>query len=80
MLTPVKYETPAARDYRMGIFRGEVDSLEVFTHTGFWGTQAAYVPELRAALAINYSEIWTKRGPAPVLPNILKVIRSGAKK
>ncbi|MBX7125165.1 MAG: beta-lactamase family protein [Cyclobacteriaceae bacterium] len=75
MLTPVKYDTPAVRDYRMGIFRGEVDSLEVFTHTGFWGTQVAYVPGLRASVAVNYSEIWTKRGPAPVLPEFLKSIR-----
>lgn len=32
--------------YRMGIWRVEIEGLEAWRHTGFWGTSATWVPEL----------------------------------
>lgn len=37
--------------YRMGVVVDEVDGLECYRHGGWWGTTAAYLPELDVALA-----------------------------
>jgi D-alanyl-D-alanine carboxypeptidase len=39
-------------DYRMGIFLQKVHSLDAWTHSGFWGVQVWYLPQLDAAIAI----------------------------
>lgn len=40
-----------AERYRLGIFVARVDGVEVYWHTGFWGTAAAYAPARRVAAA-----------------------------
>lgn len=32
--------------YRMGLWAVQVDGLDAYRHTGFWGTSASYVPDL----------------------------------
>jgi D-alanyl-D-alanine carboxypeptidase len=39
------------RDFRMGLFRIEVDGVEGLGHTGFWGTFAFHFPALGATVA-----------------------------
>jgi CubicO group peptidase (beta-lactamase class C family) len=54
---PVAYgqeQTPGT--YRMGIAVSEVDGLEVYQHTGFWGTTAAYVPQLDLAIGLAVTQ------------------------
>jgi D-alanyl-D-alanine carboxypeptidase len=67
------YDTPAM-DYRMGIFRIKINNREAFTHTGFFGTQVAYFPDLNLSIATNYSQRWPISGPAPVIPELLTVL------
>jgi D-alanyl-D-alanine carboxypeptidase len=54
---PVAYgqeQTPGT--YRMGIAVSEIDGLEVYQHTGFWGTTAAYVPQLDLAIGLAVTQ------------------------
>ncbi|MCT4637848.1 MAG: beta-lactamase family protein [Bacteroidales bacterium] len=74
MLKPVEYDTEQPLDYRMGIWRIEIDGKEAFTHSGFWGTQVVYIPEIKTAIAANYSQRWQNGGIAPVIPKVLKII------
>lgn len=76
MLTAVSYYEAPAMDYRMGIYRIVVNDTEAFTHTGFWGTQVAYFPEKKLCIATNYSQRWPNRGVAPLIPEILEVLKS----
>lgn len=43
-------------DYRMGIGVVEVEGVEVYSHTGFWGTLAAYVPSLDLAVSVAVTQ------------------------
>ena len=40
-------ETP----YRLGVFVRDIDGMEGYEHSGFWGTRAVYVPELDLVVA-----------------------------
>jgi len=74
MLEPVVYNTEQSLDYRMGIWKMDIDGKEAYSHSGFWGTQVVYLPEIKTAIAVNYSQHWPQRGVAPIIPAILKVI------
>lgn len=74
MLMPVQYNTPQAMDYRMGIWKIEINGMEAYTHSGFWGTQVVYIPSMNTAISANYSQKWTKKGVAPIIPKILEII------
>ncbi|MBC6366830.1 serine hydrolase [Algoriphagus sp. AK58] len=69
---PTYSETPMM-DYRIGIYRIEVNGIEAFSHAGFWGTQAIYIPSLDLAVATNYSQIWKGRVP-PVFGEALMTL------
>jgi len=74
MLAQVSYRESPAMDYRMGIYRIMVEEYEAFTHTGFFGTQVAYFPDWNLTIATNYSQRWTNRGPAPVIPLLMQML------
>ncbi len=74
MLKPVEYDTEQSLDYRMGICCIMIDGKKTFSHTGFWGTQVVYIPEIKTAIAANYSQRWSGGGNAPIIPEILKII------
>jgi D-alanyl-D-alanine carboxypeptidase len=73
MLQPVEYASAPMMDYRIGIYRVEVNGLEAFAHAGFWGTQVVYFPSMDLAMATNYSQIWKGR-IAPVFGEALIVL------
>lgn len=75
MLAPVQLEEEPDMDYRMGIWKIEIHGMEAYTHTGFWGTQVVYIPDINTAITANYSQRWTQQGIAPVIPEILNAIR-----
>lgn len=50
VLFPESY-TPAS-DYRMGIFYFNLNGVEVYSHSGFWGTEVSYIPELNATVSV----------------------------
>lgn len=74
MLAPVVFNEEQPLDYRMGIWKMEIEGKTAYTHTGFWGTQVVYIPEIKTAIAANYSLKWTQKGVAPIIPEILKII------
>lgn len=76
MLQPVAYASTPMMDYRIGIYRIEINGLEAFAHAGFWGTQVVYLPSLDLAMATNYSQIWKGRVP-PVFGEALIALGKG---
>ena len=73
MLQAVTYAETPMMDYRIGIYRVEINGTEAFSHAGFWGTQVVYFPSLDLAMATNYSQIWRGRN-APIFEEFLKVL------
>ncbi|SDA94155.1 D-alanyl-D-alanine carboxypeptidase [Algoriphagus alkaliphilus] len=71
MLEPVTYETKARMDYQMGMYKIKVNGLEAFSHSGFWGTQVIYIPELNLYMSANYSGGWRGSAVAPIFEKIL---------
>ena len=54
MITKVNFPkgyTPSS-DYRMGIFYFNFNEMDMYSHSGFWSTQATYIPELDASVSI----------------------------
>jgi len=74
MLTPIDYSIKQPLDYRMGIWETEIEGLKAFTHSGFWGTQVIYIPSIKTTMTANYSQWWSKKGSAPIIPIIVKQI------
>lgn len=69
MLTNVPFPdnyTPNS-DYRMGIFYFHLDEVEVYSHSGFWGTEVTHIPELNATVAI----VTTQFGKIGVMRQLL---------
>lgn len=75
MLAKRNYTIKPQMDYRMGMYFIQLNGLDAYTHSGFWGTQVAFVPSMNATIAANYSQIWTARGNAPVLAKTLSVLQ-----
>ena len=61
-------------DYRLGIWRIEVNGMEAYTHSGFWGTQVVYIPKMDMAISVNYSQRWQNSSVAPVISKIIDTI------
>ncbi|MDN3205608.1 serine hydrolase domain-containing protein [Algoriphagus sediminis] len=72
MLEPVTYSSRAGMDYQMGMYRIQINDMLAYTHTGFWGTQVVYMPQLDLYMSANYSSIWKGSGIAPVFSKILR--------
>jgi D-alanyl-D-alanine carboxypeptidase len=72
MLEPVTYETKAQMDYQMGMYKVQVNGLDAYCHSGFWGTQVIYIPTLDLYMAANYSAGWKGSAVAPVFGKILR--------
>jgi len=54
MITKVSFPedyTPSS-DYRMGIFYFNFNEMDMYSHSGFWSTQATYIPVLNASVSI----------------------------
>ncbi|WP_421798847.1 serine hydrolase domain-containing protein [Haliscomenobacter sp.] len=75
MLAKRNYAVKPRMDYRMGMYFIQLNGVDAYTHSGFWGTQVAFVPSMNATIAANYSQAWTVRGNAPVLAKALAVLQ-----
>lgn len=74
MLAPVHYREKPRMDYRKGMYMISINGMDVYTHTGFWGTQVIYIPSMNTSIAVNYSQVWTKSRYAPVLKEIIDIL------
>jgi D-alanyl-D-alanine carboxypeptidase len=74
MLAKRTYAIKPQMDYRMGMYVVQINGEDVYTHSGFWGTQVIYVPNKNLSMATNYSQIWPPRSQAPVLAKALTIL------
>lgn len=75
MLAPVHYREKPRMDYRKGMYMISINGMDVYTHTGFWGTQVIYIPLMNTTIAVNYSQRWNERGQAPVLDELITLLQ-----
>lgn len=73
MIEPVSYTETPSMDYRMGIWKTQIGGLDAWTHTGFWGTQTTYFPDLNLSITVNYSSRWKVKGNAPIFEETVKL-------
>ena len=71
MLEPGIYSTKPKLDYGMGMYKVQVNGMDAYSHSGFWGTQVLYIPKLDLYLAANYSGGWAGAAVAPIFEKIL---------
>ncbi|GAB3217592.1 beta-lactamase family protein [Algoriphagus aestuariicola] len=71
MLEPVTYAEKARMDYQMGMYKVQVNGLDAYCHSGFWGTQVIYIPEIDIYMAANYSAGWRGSAVAPIFGKVL---------
>lgn len=71
MLEPVSYSEKARMDYQMGMYRVKVNGMDAYCHSGFWGTQVIFIPELDLYIAANYSGGWRGSVVAPIFEKII---------
>jgi D-alanyl-D-alanine carboxypeptidase len=74
MLEPVTYPSKAKMDYQMGMYRVQVNGMDAYCHSGFWGTQVLYIPKLDLYLAANYSGAWAGGAVAPIFGKVLNAL------
>lgn len=43
------------KDYRLGIYKINLYGMEVFMHSGIWGTQLIHIPDYNASVALNHT-------------------------
>ncbi len=56
--------------YRMGVFVVEIDDLTIYVHEGYWGTLAAYVPNLDLVVGATVTQAQTQT----LWPMLIRVI------
>ncbi|MEY3321177.1 MAG: hypothetical protein RLZZ417_760 [Bacteroidota bacterium] len=74
MLEPGKYSIKPKLDYGMGMYKVQVNTMDAYCHSGFWGTQVLYIPKLDIYMAANYSGGWGGKAVAPIFEKVLKEI------
>ncbi|MFN4086902.1 MAG: serine hydrolase domain-containing protein [Spirosomataceae bacterium] len=74
MLEPVTYATESKLDYRLGIFKVQVNGMDAYSHSGFWGTQVVYIPKIDLYMAANYSGGWRGGAVAPIFGKVLSAM------
>ncbi len=62
------YGYTPSNDYRMGIFYFDLNGVEVYSHSGFWGTEVTYIPELNATVSV----VTTQFGKIGVMRQLLR--------
>ena len=72
MLEPGNYTIKPKIDYGMGMYKVQLNSMDAYTHSGFWGTQVLYIPKLDIYMAANYSGGWGGKPVAPIFEKVLK--------
>ncbi len=71
MLEPVSYPEKARMDYQMGMYRIQINGMDAYCHSGFWGTQVLYIPDVDLYMATNYSGGWRGRAVAPIFEKMI---------
>ena len=61
--------------YRMGVFVQEVEGLTVYFHTGYWGTQAAYVPDLDLAVGLSVTQQEAREARGLLFQAVLRMVK-----
>jgi D-alanyl-D-alanine carboxypeptidase len=62
-------------DYRKGVYLVKLKGMDAWTHTGFWGTQVVYIPQMNLTIATNYSNSWRGSDQAPILEKVIALLQ-----
>jgi D-alanyl-D-alanine carboxypeptidase len=62
-------------DYRKGVYLVKLKGMDAWTHTGFWGTQVVYIPQMNLTIATNYSNSWRGSSQAPILEKVIDLLQ-----
>lgn len=71
MLERVSYPEKARMDYQMGMYRIQINGMDAYCHSGFWGTQVVFIPEMDLYMSANYSGGWRGSAVAPIFGKII---------
>ena len=63
-------------DYRIGLFRNEINNTEVFSHSGFWGTMVYYIPELDASIALVVTDFGKVRMMRQLMADVVSLLQA----
>ncbi len=77
MLTKVNFPenyTPS-NDYRMGIFYFNNNGAEVYSHSGFWGTEVTYIPSLNATVSVITTQFGKGRLMRQLLTETIELLK-----
>ncbi len=61
--------------YRMGVFVVEIDDLTIYVHEGYWGTLAAYVPNLDLVVGATVTQAQTQT-LGPMLIRVVELVQA----
>ena len=65
--------------YRMGVWVFEIAGLEVYAHSGFWGTAAVYAPELDLAVAVTVNQNKAKEAMWELVEQSIAIAREAVR-
>jgi D-alanyl-D-alanine carboxypeptidase len=61
--------------YRMGVWSVEVEGLETYRHSGFWGTLATYVPDLDLVVTVTVNQNQCGTVMDDLVREVIRVVR-----
>ena len=61
--------------YRMGVFVVEIDDLTIYVHEGYWGTLAAYIPNLDLVVGATVTQAQTQT-LGPMLIRVVELVQA----
>lgn len=56
----------------MGLYKVQVNNMEAYCHSDFWGTQVLYISKLDIYMAANYSGGCVGGAVAPIFEKAIK--------
>jgi D-alanyl-D-alanine carboxypeptidase len=62
--------------YRMGVWVDEIAGVEVWAHSGFWGTAAVYAPDLDLAVAATVNQNKAKEAMWDMVRESIAIVKN----
>lgn len=77
MITKINFPegyTPS-NDYRMGIFYFNNNDVAMYSHSGFWGTEVTYIPELNTTVSVVTTQFGKIRAMRGLLTEVIELLK-----
>ena len=66
--------------YKLGIYVEEEEGMKTYSHSGSWGTEAVYIPELDVAISLSVTQRLAREEIIWLYKNALNVVRNALDK